>query len=222
MARATVTFVANVRSIAEPGRLQWQPTLLDAQCRPAIDASFANVERIDLGAGAWVERARGWVRGASELFAQILDHAPWEHRVVPMYGRMVEEPRLTAWYSTPLDDPSIPDVARDMAHALTKRHGRVFDHVGAALYRDGRDSVAWHGDRIDRSVVDPIVAIVSLGSPRVLRMRARGDAGASHGFTLLPGDLFVMGGTAQRTWEHSVPKVAHAGPRVSLQLRHSS
>jgi hypothetical protein len=34
------------------------------------------------------------------------------------------------------------------------------------------------------------------------------------------GDLLVTGGQSQRKWEHSVPKVAYAGPRISLAYRH--
>ena len=34
------------------------------------------------------------------------------------------------------------------------------------------------------------------------------------------GDLLVMGGTCQRTWEHAVPKTARpTGPRISIQFR---
>ena len=36
------------------------------------------------------------------------------------------------------------------------------------------------------------------------------------------GDLLVTGGLAQRAWQHSVPKVAHAGPRISLAFRHGA
>jgi alkylated DNA repair dioxygenase AlkB len=88
------------------------------------------------------------------------------------------------------------------------------------LYRDGRDSVAWHGDTHGRSAhCDTMVAIVSFGSPRnlLLRPRAGGD---SRRFPLGHGDLIVMGGSCQRTWEHAVPKTARAvGPRVSVQFR---
>ena len=222
-ARARVVPVTNIRSARSgAGPLRWQPSLLDAAApEPAFDASFAGVDRVALDAGAWVEHAPGWVHGAAELFALVLDHAPWEHRTVPMYGRMVEEPRLTAWYGRTLGDPSLPGLLTAMAGALGGRYDRTFDGIGAALYRDGRDSVAWHGDRIDPGIVEPVVAIVSLGSPRTLRMRPRAAPRHSRAFTLLPGDLFVMGGTAQRTWEHAVPKVARAGPRVSVQFRHS-
>jgi alkylated DNA repair dioxygenase AlkB len=34
------------------------------------------------------------------------------------------------------------------------------------------------------------------------------------------GDLLVMGGSCQRTWEHAVPKTtAPTGPRISVQFR---
>jgi alkylated DNA repair dioxygenase AlkB len=206
--------VANTRS------LRWQPSLLDPAGEPSIDASFAAARRVDLGRGAWVEHCPGWVRGASELFARTVECAPWQHRTVPMYGRMVDEPRLTAWYGNDLADAAHPAVFGAMVAALSARYDRAFDGVGAALYRDGHDSVAWHSDRVGHELVEPIVALVSLGSPRTLKMRPRGG-GAARSFRLLPGDLFVMGGTAQQTWEHSVPKVAAAGPRLSLQFRHS-
>jgi alkylated DNA repair dioxygenase AlkB len=95
----------------------------------------------------------------------------------------------------------------------------VFDSVGFNLYRDGRDSVAWHGDHIRREIEDPIVALISLGEPRKFLLRPKGGGG-SRAFVLLGGDLLVTGGTTQRTWDHSVPKVARAGPRISLAYRH--
>jgi alkylated DNA repair dioxygenase AlkB len=203
--------------------VQWQPTLLDgALDAPTFDASFARARRITLDAAAWIDHVPGWVTGAGLLFETIVDIAPWEQRRVHMYERMVDEPRLTAWYGRALDDASIPAIVPAMARVLTDRYDRTFDGVGAALYRDGRDSVAWHGDRIPPDIVDPVVALVSLGSPRTLRMRAKARHRDGRAFTLLPGDLFVMGGTSQRTWEHSVPKVARAGPRLSLQFRHSA
>jgi len=210
--------MANVRSA-----LHWQPTLLGNPGEaPAFDETFAGARRVDLDDNAWIDHVAGWVRGADSLFEAVVAHAPWEHRTVRMYDRMVGEPRLTAWYGRGLDEPTVPQVLPEMAAALGARYSRAFDGVGAALYRDGRDSVAWHGDRIDPTLVEPVVAIVSLGSGRTLRMRSRERRGETLAFPLLPGDLFVMGGSSQRTWEHSVPKVARAGARVSVQFRHST
>jgi alkylated DNA repair dioxygenase AlkB len=92
--------------------------------------------------------------------------------------------------------------------------------AGMCLYRDGRDSVAWHGDTLGRGArADTMVAIVSFGSPRALMLRPRGG-GSSLRFPLGHGDLIVMGGSCQRTWEHAIPKTARAvGPRVSVQFR---
>jgi alkylated DNA repair dioxygenase AlkB len=203
--------------------LLWQPTLTDgALDAPAFDPAFARARRVELDATAWIDHVPGWVAGAGLLFETIVDIAPWEQRRVHMYDRMVDEPRLTAWYGKALTDASLPSIVPAMADALTERYGRTFDGVGAALYRDGRDSVAWHGDRIPPEIVNPVVALVSLGSPRALRVRCKARHRDTRAFTLLPGDLFVMGGASQRTWEHSIPKVARAGPRLSLQFRHSA
>ena len=216
--------MANVRSIrADREHLHWQPTLLTAVAdAPTFDASFATARRIALDETAWVDHVSGWVDGADALFERVVADAPWTHRTVRMYDRMVEEPRLTAWYGHTLGDESVPAIFAAMAEALRVRYGRAFDGIGAALYRDGHDSVAWHSDRVDPTLVEPLVAIVSLGSARTLRLRPKTKGRATRPFALLPGDLFVMGGATQATWEHSVPKVASAGARVSLQFRHST
>lgn len=208
--------------MANVGSLQWQPSLLDAaNSVPSFDATFERTRRVHLERRAWVEHCALWVSAADALFTEIVACAPWEQRRVHMYDRMVDEPRLSAWYGRALEDTSIPPVIPAMAAALSQRYDRMFDAVGAALYRDGNDSVAWHGDRIPPEIVEPVVAIVSLGSPRKLRLRSQQRRGDTRTFTLLPGELFVMGGTTQRTWQHSIPKVKSAGPRVSVQFRHS-
>jgi alkylated DNA repair dioxygenase AlkB len=217
-----VSSVANVRSVSA-GALPRQPTLFSSvDGDSAIDPSFRGATRIALDEHAWVDYVAGWVRGADALFEEIVDGAPWEHRTVRMYDRMVPEPRLTAWYGQHPSEAAQPEVLAEMADALSVRYRRAFDAIGAALYRDGNDSVAWHRDRIDPALVEPVVAIVSLGSARTLRLRSREQRGPTRPFLLLPGDLFVTGGTTQRAWEHSVPKVARAGARISVQFRHSS
>ena len=103
--------------------------------------------------------------------------------------------------------------------------GEPFRTAGLCLYRGGRDSVAWHGDTIGRgSHEDTMVAILSLGTARPLllrpRVRATGPGGGSLRFEAGHGDLLVMGGSCQRTWEHAVPKSLQVtGPRISVQFR---
>lgn len=192
--------------------LAWQPSLLGG-VPPDFDASFAAAERRDLGSGAWLEEVPGWARGSDALFEALLEGAPWASHERRMYERMVVEPRLTTrqW-----DDPPPPLPA--MAAALSERFDADLSVISANLYRDGRDSVAWHGDRVARTRPETVVAILSLGSPRRFLLRPKGG-GRSLQLDPAPGDLLVLGGTCQRTWEHSVPKRAKAGPRISVMFR---
>jgi alkylated DNA repair dioxygenase AlkB len=199
----------------------WQPSLLDSSAdEVGIDASFASVKRIDLDAESWVDHAPGWVSGADELFAEILDGTDWGQRTRHMFDKRVIEPRLTSSWRASSEKPLTPPVLEAMRRALSERYEVELDSMGMNLYRDGRDSVAWHGDRIAKEIERPIVALVSLGHPRRFLLRPKGG-GRSRPFELGRGDLLVTGGRTQRLWQHRVPKVASAvGPRISLAFRH--
>jgi alkylated DNA repair dioxygenase AlkB len=204
--------------------IAWQASLLDAGADAAPDVAFASLTRTDLGLGAWVDHAPGWMAGGDDLFSRLVSGVAWQARSRHMYDKVVDEPRLSARWDLPPAVPAVPAAVPGAVlaarAALTARYRVAFDSAGLNLYRDGRDSVAWHGDRIARTVEDPIVAIVSLGSPRRFLLRPAGG-GRSRRFDLSGGDLLVMGGTCQRTWQHTVPKVAAAGPRMSVTFRHS-
>jgi alkylated DNA repair dioxygenase AlkB len=199
--------------------LIWQPSLLAADETIDVDRSFSQSRRIELDPESWVDYAPGWVSGADGLFEEILQNRTWGQRSRHMYDRKVREPRLTAPWNVRSGEPLQPPILEEIRLVLSERYGRTFDSVGFNLYRDGNDSVAWHGDRIKKEIEDPIVALVSLGEPRKFLLRPKGG-GRSRVFMLGRGDLLVTGGKTQRTWEHSVPKVAQAGPRISLAYRH--
>ncbi len=202
--------------------LFWQPSLLDggdAATEFVFDPAFDGVTRRELEHGAWVEHAPGWVSGADALFDALLAAVDWEQRETRMYDQRVREPRLTARYRLRETEPPLP-VLGDMAAALSERYGVAFTSVGCNLYRDGADSVAWHGDRVARELPEAVVALVSLGEPRPFKLRPKGG-GPSVGYVPGRGDLLVMGGSCQRTWDHAVPKVRRAGPRMSVQFRHA-
>jgi alkylated DNA repair dioxygenase AlkB len=201
-----------------PYPLDWQASLLD-DGEPAFDERFTGLVRHDLAEGAWVDEVRAWVTGADDLFGRLLAGTPWRQRDIWMYERRVPEPRLTHRWLLDEEDPPLP-LLRTMATALGERYGVTFTQVGTNLYRDGNDSVAWHGDRIARELPEATVAVLSLGAPRSFRLRPKGG-GASIGFLPGPGDLLVMGGSCQRTWDHAVPKVSSAAPRMSVQFRHA-
>jgi alkylated DNA repair dioxygenase AlkB len=109
-------------------------------------------------------------------------------------------------------------IIEDMRAALSAHYGEDFVYLTAALYRDGRDSVAMHGDTTARTMVSSLVATVSLGEPRKFVMKPT-EPGEGQHVMLGRGDLVVMGGSFQRTWRHGIPKVAHAGPRIALMFR---
>ncbi len=182
--------------------------------------------RTDLGRGAWVEVWRSWLAGADDLVEVLVERVPWAAERRPMYDRMVDVPRLSHFYP---EGDTLPHPALEAArHALDDRYGaelgEPFVTAGCCYYRDGTDSVAWHGDTIGRaSLEDTMVAIVSLGAPRRFLLRPRvgtGGQGSTAAFTLASGDLLVMGGSCQRSHEHAIPKTRRPiGPRLSVQFR---
>jgi alkylated DNA repair dioxygenase AlkB len=198
--------------------LAWQPSLWGDQ-RTTIDASFDGLRRIVLDGDSWVDHCPRWLMGSDQAFEELLHKVAWNQRRRRMYDRVVDEPRLTSWQE--LDDQTAtPHQWLDDARvALSGRYDADFDSVGINLYRDGADSVAWHRDRIPVEIVDPRVALVSLGEPRTFLLRPFGG-GKSRSFRLGQGDLLVTGGQTQRRFEHSVPKVKTAGPRMSVVFRH--
>ncbi len=192
-----------------------QPSLLD-RGPPAVDpAALTRVQRLDLDDSAWVDVLPGWVSGHEALFAQLLATTAWRAERRPMYDRLVDVPRLLA--ALPDDGPGHP-VLEQIRALLAARYGTSFPRLSLGYYRDGRDSVAWHGDTTARDLPQAIVATVSLGEPRRFLLRPR-DGGRARAFALGWGDLIVMGGACQRTWRHAVPKVAHAGPRIAVMYR---
>ena len=140
-----------------------------------------------------------------------------------MYDRVVDVPRLVAFYDEGADlpDPILAEARSALDSYYAESLGEPFRTAGLCLYRDGRDSVAWHGDTIGRgSTEDTVVAIVSLGTPRALLLRPRDGSGLVLRHDVGHGDLLVMGGSCQRTWEHAVPKSTRVtGPRISVQFR---
>jgi alkylated DNA repair dioxygenase AlkB len=204
--------------------LAFQASLLDTAAEVALGPLGATVERSELSDGAWLDVRRTWMRGADPLFERLAAGVPWQAERRHMYERMVDVPRLLKFYD---EGEVLPDPALDDAKAALDRHygaelGEPFVTAGLCLYRDGRDSVAWHGDTIGRaSHQDTMVAIVSVGDPRALLLRPKGaGAGRTLRFEVGHGDLVVMGGSCQRTWEHAVPKTARTvGPRISIQFR---
>ncbi|MGV0853300.1 alpha-ketoglutarate-dependent dioxygenase AlkB, partial [Mycolicibacterium phlei] len=184
---------------------------------------FEHAERRHLGHGAWIDFRSGWLDDADSLFLELLDAIPWRAERRPMYERVVDVPRLVSFHdlvNEPAPHPRLKQIRRRLNDAYAGELGEPFTTAGLCLYRDGNDSVAWHGDTIGRSSTeDTMVAIVGLGATRTFALRPRGG-GRSLRLRHAHGDLLVMGGSCQRTWEHAIPKTARpVGPRISIQFR---
>ncbi len=211
-----------------------QASLLDQADELGL-RELARVRRTRLSGGAWIDVLPGWLTGADRLFEHLASQVPWQAERRQMYERVVAVPRLLAFYreAEALPHPLLTSARRALSAHYGPELGEPFATAGLCYYRDGRDSVAWHGDRIGRGETqDTMVAIVSVGEPRALLLRPRPDAGSktepgAGADAVQPvrqllghGDLLVMGGSCQRTWEHAIPKTARpVGPRISIQFR---
>lgn len=186
------------------------------QRRP-LRATLDRRRRIALDETSWVDHLPGWVDEHEAVFERLGETTDWKAASREMYERIIEVPRLLA--SFPDDGPGHP-LIDEMKVALEDHYGLKLGGVSAALYRDGRDSVALHGDTWARELPMALVAIVSVGAPRRFVMRpVEPGAGRQRAFNVGWGDLLVMGGAAQRRWLHGIPKVKAADPRMAIMFR---
>lgn len=187
--------------------------------------------RIDLGAGAWLEHVPGWIPGpeADRLFAALRDELAWEQREIVLFGRRILQPRLIAWagalgyrYSGQTLEPREPTpTTAALLARVSERTEAPFNHVLINRYRDGADSIGLHADDEPELGLDPLVATLSLGATRqfVLKPRRR-HLGPGHSIDVGHGSLLVMGGTCQRHYVHGVPRRSGVtGERISLTFR---
>lgn len=203
--------------------LAFQTSLFDdLDADPTLGSLGRSVERIDLGEGAWLDVRPGWVQNSDALFERLAGGVDWKADRREMYDRVVDVPRLVSWFGP---DQAFPDPVLSAAQtALNDHYGRppqqVFETAGLCFYRTGDDSIAWHGDKVGEAIDrDTMVGIVSVGAARTLALRSR-SGGEVRRFPVGHGDLVVMGGSCQRTHEHSIAKTKRAiGPRISIQFR---
>jgi alkylated DNA repair dioxygenase AlkB len=203
--------------------LAFQTSLFDdVGAEPALGSLHGHVRRILLEDGAWIDIRPDWIANSDELFERLAVGVPWRADRREMFDRVVEVPRLVSSFGP---DDIYPDPILNQAQKRLNAYYRapkdqVFQTAGLCFYRTGDDSVAWHGDRVGAGINrDTMVAIVSVGAARTLSIR-RKEGGQTQRFPLGHGDLIVMGGSCQRTYEHAILKSKQAmGPRISVQFR---
>ena len=157
------------------------------------------------------EQAQAW-------FEQLREHVDWHSQRRPMYDRVVDVPRLMASYA--LDGTGVPQPIHVMRPDVERFCGVVFTSAGLNLYRDGNDSVAPHGDHVERGPKGAPVALVSLGAERRMTIRTRAKPRRVIDRDLETGSLLVMDYASHLHWEHGIPKTKeHVGQRISVAFR---
>jgi alkylated DNA repair dioxygenase AlkB len=190
--------------------------LFGGEADMAVTPRFDRVTRTVLpGEEAWVEYLPGFVRGQERLFEALRTSVTFHQETRVMYEKSVTVPRL---YAVLPEDGAIPPLLETARSILGERYGEAFERLSLGYYRDGGDSVAWHGDYVARNMPRAVVATISLGAPRAFHLRSKAT-GERRTWQLGWGDLFVMGGSCQRTWEHAVPKQKQAAPRIAVMFR---
>ena len=182
-----------------------------------MDAGFGSARRVTLDAHSWVETIPGCMSGSHLLFECLASAVPWRQHDRELFDQTFVEPRLTAQYR------QLQGVPHEMlvvaARALSRHYGVQYDNLWLNLYRDGRDSTAWHRDRFACRRSETIVPVLTLGAMRRFFIKPRAG-GRSVVFKPGSGDLVVMGGRAQEDWVHSVPKDPKvAEPRISINFQ---
>ena len=171
---------------------------------------------------------------ASErLFDELLATSAWKQDTIHMYGRRLLVPRLTAWYGERKTSYTYSNIRLEprgwtaplleVQAAVEEVAGVAFNSALANLYRDGRDSVAWHADDEPELGHHPVIASVSFGATRRFDLRHDDDHTIRTSYELTPGSLLLMRGPTQHHWQHRIAKTAKpVGPRINLTFRQTT
>lgn len=169
-----------------------------------------------------------FLEDADALFQRLHDELSWRQEYLSLFGKRIAQPRLSLYQGdvpytySGLSLAAAPwhPVLADLRNRCAALAGTPFNTVLANLYRDGSDSMDWHADDEAELGPEPVIASVSLGSPRRFQMRRKDKTGATHCLTLGNGDVLIMGPKSQVHWLHRVPKTKTAvGPRINLTFR---
>ncbi|MFA6083178.1 alpha-ketoglutarate-dependent dioxygenase AlkB [Mucilaginibacter sp.] len=167
---------------------------------------------------------------SADLIPILRDTINWNQETIQMYGKLLNTPRLTAWYGDNSKTYAFSGKKYD-PYPWTKELlfikarvdaacGIIFNSVLLNLYRNGNDSVAWHADDEPELGVNPLIASVSFGQPRRFDVRHKQNHKLKHSVELENGSLLIMKGDLQHNWEHQIPKSAKAAKeRINLTFR---
>lgn len=160
----------------------------------------------------------------ASLFSQLRDEVPWRQNKIRMFGKELDEPRLTAWYGPAYqysniiwEEKAFSATMEKLRAEVSKRANFEFNAVLLNLYRDGNDSMGWHRDN-EPEMDTRCIASVTLGASRTFKVRSR-ETKEVWNLELEDGSLLLMH-DLQEAYEHAVPKRKKVlEPRINLTFR---
>lgn len=167
---------------------------------------------------------------SEEWYSKLLEKVDWQEKTILMYGREVLVPRLSAWYAdktknytysgslhTPLD---WSDELSTLKKQLEQTTAAQFNSVLCNLYRNEKDSVAWHSDDEPELGTQPVIASLSFGETRTFQFRRKDDHKQKFSLELASGSCLLMSGKTQQMWQHQIAKTNQSlKPRINLTFR---
>lgn len=156
---------------------------------------------------------------AEDWFADLRHEVAWRHERRLMYERELDVPRLSATYGLG-PERAMPAALRDAARLVRHALAIDFNSAGLNLYRNGRDSVAPHNDRLQELMPAMPIALLSLGATRRMTIRAKQAPRHAIHLDLEPASLLVMSHASQLHYVHGIAKTeTPCGTRISIAFR---
>ncbi len=167
---------------------------------------------------------------ADRLLKELRETTEWRQDTMPIFGKQVPLPRLTAWYGDPgcsyvysgIENEPLPWTAAllEVKNAVEAPSGVVFNGVLLNRYRCGQDSMGWHSDNEPEFGEQPVIASASFGGTRTFQMKHKKRKELKASLELTHGSLLIMRGGTQANWLHQIPKTAKpVAERLNLTFR---
>ncbi len=166
---------------------------------------------------------------ATDLLEKLIERIDWRQEEMKMFGKVVQFPRLTAWYGDPeasyrysgttfQPTPWIPELL-SLREKIQDVENHSFNSVLLNYYRDGQDSMGWHADNEKELGRNPVIASLNLGASRPFQLK-HNTLGDKQEIILEHGSLLIMAGALQHHWKHQIPKRKKIQePRINLTFR---
>lgn len=165
-----------------------------------------------------------------EMLDNLMQQIKWRQESVRIYGKVMPQPRLVAWYGDPgkkyaysgITLTPLPwiDILREIKRRIEDCTETNFNSVFLNLYRDQNDSMGFHSDDERELGAEPTIASLTFGATRTFVMKHKTADILPVKLPLEAGSVLLMKGNTQRNWKHGILKqTQRCGPRVNLTFR---